>query len=603
MRPAADPLVRSHSAWLVDTLHGFDAMQSAYVPRKRGNRVTNGGGEFARCARYAILDAMTIKRPRLWAGLALGAIWLVVALAVAGLGFANDSRTVVIGAHTTTVSPTFDGYATLDFGPVLPRFRVASDQPFDLGVNVDVGDTQAASLDDVIRRDAIIASQPDGEVRELKRALLDMAIDHGLRGVGAGIGAVVATVAIWEIVGRRRRVELGEAVRRSIDERERRPMLMAAGVVAVVAMAVAVAFVPGPEKAEPASGPAIWVPLPSLFPDQSLDPELNRIEVLTGGASRGGVQLIESAVTTYNKSLVFYRDLTERAAELGDRLRDPEEGDTVALMVADRHDNIGMDSVARAIADAGNASLVIDAGDDTSSGGSWERFSVNSLADAFEGFEVVVVGGNHDYGGAIVDAYEDQGFTVLAGEPETVEGITFLGDSDVRASGLVAGRTEFDETDEEQGRRLADVACESGDVSTLVVHGPTASVATAESGCVDLVLSGHAHRQIGPDTTYIEGRPTTSYTNGTTGGAAYAFALGSALRRPAEVTLITFHDGRPIGLQPVLFTTDGTISVRPWVPVGAGLADDDGIATDRSGIGRNRDVLRSERSNPRSAGR
>jgi predicted phosphodiesterase len=515
---------------------------------------------------------MTIKRRRLWAGLALGAVWLVVFGAVAAVGFANDSRTVVIGAHTTTVRPTFNGYATLDFGPVLPRFRVASDQPLDLGVYVDVGDTQAASLDDVIQRDAIIASHPDGEVRELKRALLDMAIDHAMRGVGAGCLAVLATVGLWRVIGRRRRAELAEVVRRELRERERRPMLVTGASVVVVALAVAAAVVPGPEPSEPASGPAVWVPLPSLFPDQSLDPELNRIEVLTGGASRGGVQLIESAVTTYNNSLVFYRNLTEQAAELDDRLRDPEEGDTVALMIADRHDNIGMDSVARAVADAGDASLVIDAGDDTSSGGSWERFSVNSLADAFQGFEVVVVGGNHDYGGAIVDAYEDQGFKVLAGEPETVEGITFLGDSDVRASGLVAGRTEFDESDEEQGERLANVACDSGDVSTLVVHGPTAGAATAESGCVDLVLSGHAHRQIGPDTTYSDlGRPTTTYTNGTTGGAAYAFALGSALRRPAEVTLITYHDGRPIGLQPVVFTTDGVITVRPWVPVGAGL--------------------------------
>jgi predicted phosphodiesterase len=540
---------------------------------------------------------MTIKRRRLCAGLALGAIWLVVAGTVAAVGFANDSRTVVIGAHTTTVRPTFDGYATLDFGPVLPRFRVASDQPLDLGVYVDVGDTQAASLDDVIQRDAVIASQPDGEVRELKRALLDMALDHALRGAGAGSLAVITTVGMWHLVGRRRRTELGAAVRRELRERERRPIMVAGASVAVVALAVAVAVAPGPEPSEPASGPALWVPLPELFPDQSLDPELNRIEVLTGGASRGGVQLIESAVTTYNNSLVFYRDLTERAAELGDRLRDPEDGDTVALMVADRHDNIGMDSVARAIADAGGASLVIDAGDDTSSGGSWERFSVNSLADAFEGFEVVVVGGNHDFGGSIVDAYEDQGFTVLAGEPETVEGITFLGDSDVRASGLIAGRTEFDETDEEQGERLADVACESGDVSTLVVHGPTAGEATAESGCVDLVLSGHVHRQLGPDTRYsVLGRPTTTYSNGTTGGAAYAFALGSALRRPAEVTLITYHDGRPIGLQPVSFTTDGAITVRPWMPVGAGLDDADGDAAESTDTAHQGESARADRA-------
>ena len=403
-----------------------------------------------------------------------------------------------------------------------------------------------------------------------------MAIDHALRGAGAGILAALAVWGVWELIGARRRAEIAEAVRQEVRERRWRPIAAMSSAALMCALAVTVIVVPGADSAEPAAGPARWVPLPELFPDQSLDPELKRIEVLTGGASRGGVQLIESAVSTYNASLVFYRELTERAATIGDQLRDPLEGETVALLVADRHNNIGMDTVARAIGDAGGATILIDAGDDTSTGGSWERFSVNSLADAFEGYEVVVVGGNHDYGGAIVEAYEDQGFTVLSGEPETVEGITFLGDSDVRASGLVAGRTEFDETDEEQGARLAEVACEAGDVSTVVVHGPTAGMDSANSGCVDLVVSGHVHRQLGPETIYSEeGRPTTTYSNGTTGGAAYAFALGSALRRDAQVTLITFHDGRPIGLQPVSFATDGEIRVAPWEPVGAGLPGGD----------------------------
>jgi predicted phosphodiesterase len=545
-----------------------------------------------RFAEYDILGAMVIRRPRLWAGLALTGVWLAVALVVGIVGFSNDSRTVVIGAHTTTVSPTFDGYATLDFGPVLPRFRVASEQPLDLGVYIDVGDTQATNLNDVIRRDALIASSPDGEIRELRDALLDMAFDHAIRGAAVGFLAALAVAGLWRAVGRTRRAELAEAARRQLHERPRRPMMATGVIAALVGLAVAAAVIPGSDSPEPAEGPATWVSLPSLFPNESLDPQLNRIQVLTGGASRGGVELIDSAVSTYNDSLVFYRDLTDRAAQIGDQLRDPAEGEQIALLIADRHDNIGMDSVARAVADAGQASLVIDAGDDTSTGGSWETFSVNSLADAFDGFPIVAVGGNHDYGGAIVEAYQDQGFTVLAGEPETVEGITFLGDSDVRASGLVAGRTTFDETVQQQASRLSDVACAADDanedISTVVVHSPTAGEKAAASGCVDLVLSGHLHRQLGPTTTYsIDGRPTTSYTNGTTGGAAYAFALGSALRRPAEVTLITYRDGRPIGLQPVSFSTDGEIRVGRWQYIAAGLGDQ---APDGGGLGSERPV-------------
>ena len=60
-------------------------------------------------------------------------------------------------------------------------------------------------------------------------------------------------------------------------------------------------------------------------------------------------------------------------------------------------------------------------------------------------------------------------------------------------------------------------------------------------GCVDLVIGGHLHVQVGPTRVVGEnGKAGYSYTNGTTGGAAYAIALGSKLRRDAEVTLVTF---------------------------------------------------------------
>ena len=56
----------------------------------------------------------------------------------------------------------------------------------------------------------------------------------------------------------------------------------------------------------------------------------------------------------------------------------------------------------------------------------------------------------------------------------------------------------------------------------------------------------------------------TTYTNGTTGGAAFAIALGSKLRRPAQMTLVTYRDGLPTGLQPVDITTGATFEVQPW---------------------------------------
>ena len=59
-------------------------------------------------------------------------------------------------------------------------------------------------------------------------------------------------------------------------------------------------------------------------------------------------------------------------------------------------------------------------------------------------------------------------------------------------------------------------------------------------------------RQVGPTRVVGEnGKVGYTYTNGTTGGAAYAIALGSKLRRDAEFTFVTYKVGRPVGIQPV----------------------------------------------------
>ena len=58
------------------------------------------------------------------------------------------------------------------------------------------------------------------------------------------------------------------------------------------------------------------------------------------------------------------------------------------------------------------------------------------------------------------------------------------------------------------------------------------------------------------------GQAGYSYTTGTTGGAAYAIAIGSKPRREATITLLTYRDGRPVGLQPVVLQTDGHVRGR-----------------------------------------
>ena len=80
------------------------------------------------------------------------------------------------------------------------------------------------------------------------------------------------------------------------------------------------------------------------------------------------------------------------------------------------------------------------------------------------------------------------------------------------------------------------------------MHDANLGAAALERGCADLVVGGHTHVQAGPTRVVGENGATGyTYTTGTTGGAAYAIALGSKPRRPAGISLVTYRDGRPVG--------------------------------------------------------
>ncbi|WBQ02401.1 metallophosphoesterase family protein [Kribbella sp. CA-293567] len=506
-----------------------------------------------------------LRKAAPWGALVL--LWLVVSASVGLLGFGNDSERVTIGAHAANVSPSFDGHATLDLGAVLPRLRLPTDLPGGLGINIDIQETDADNLNELLTRDALIASQPDGEIARIREVIREMAVDNAVAGAGSGLLVAVVVATAWAMVGPRRRRELWVAVHNS----ERRVQHRA--IVVLVAMLITIASIFGPGRMRtPETPPTEWQPLSKLLPELSFDERLKTVEVASGFSTTGGIGIIKTAVETYERSTEFYGQLRDRVSRVGGRIHQAAEGETIALLVSDRHDNIGMDPFAAEVAKVAGAKVLIDAGDDSSSGQAWEVFSINSLAQHFRDLKVVAVAGNHDAGGHIEDAMRKNKFTVLDSKPVEIEGIRFLGDSDPTRTGLGSADSAGDETIAEQSKRLADVACDQPEdepISTMLVHDPSSFQDTASRGCASLLLSGHLHRQVGPDTKTVGGRSVTTFTNGTTGGAAYAFALGYTLRRPGQVTLVTYVKGRPTGLQTVVAELTGEVTVGPYKPLPA----------------------------------
>jgi hypothetical protein len=480
------------------------------------------------------------------------AVWLVLATPLSLWLFLHSSTTTVIASHDAVLRPTLDRHITLHTGPFLPDVRDTS--PGRVGVDVTLGKTEARSTDELVQRYAFIASQPEGQVVKVEGALRWLAYDAAVRG---GALALVP-VAAWALLGPRRR--------RTIARRARSWQGAAVGA-GVMVLAVLV-WQPWDAPDRTMRDDATWLALDDYLAGVSLPAEVQRLEISTDVTTDETRRLIESAIDTYHQSKTFYADAARAAAELD--LREPLKGDTVALLVSDRHDNIGMDPVARAIGQAGGATVVLDAGDDTSTGEPWEAFSLDSLVEEFDGLDRYAVAGNHDHGSFVSDYLQDRGWTTLDGEVvDGPGGSHIVGVNDPRSSGLGNWRDESGLSFDEQAERIADDACASADrINTLLVHDADSGAQALARGCVDLVLAGHLHLQLGPTKVLgANGHAGYTYTNGTTGGAAYAIAVGSKLRRAAEVTLVTYRDGRPVGLQPVVLETDGRFDVGAYLPL------------------------------------
>ncbi len=492
-------------------------------------------------------------------GTAYFVVWVLLTLGCAATIFLNSSRETTLASHDAIIRPDLSGHLVLLTGPVLPDVRVPLGER--IGVSVTLGKTDAPSTAALIDRYALIAGQPEGPEARVREVVGDMVVDSLVQGGALGLVPLV----IWVLLGRQRR--------RVLFARPHKRRRSIALVLSLVVIGVVVARPWGDDEPR-LDREEEWQPLAEfLGPDVPIPAELDRVEVrgdVTTGQTR---RLVESAVGTYADGKTFYRDAAVAAGDL--ELRLPEEDESVVLLVSDRHDNIGMDRVARAVGDVVGADAVFDAGDDTSTGSTWEAFSLDSLDAAFDDGPYAdskwAVTGNHDHGSFVGGYLADHGWIVLDGEVvDGPAGVRLLGVGDPRSSGLGSWRDETGLSFDEVADRLADAACEAdeeGDrIGTILVHDANMGDEALERGCTDLVVGGHLHVQSGPTEVSGEnGAVGYSYTTGTTGGAAFAIAVGAAVRRPAGISLLTYRDGRPVGVQAVTLGTTGVFTADPYV--------------------------------------
>ena len=195
------------------------------------------------------------------------------------------------------------------------------------------------------------------------------------------------------------------------------------------------------------------------------------------------------------------------------------------------------------------------------------RSASTRVASAFEDLDRFGVAGNHDHGSFVTDYLADLGWTMLDGE--VVEGPGGSHPARRQRPALERPRQLARRVRPElrRGRQPAvrrRLRRPRSGSSTILVHDANLADEALERGCVDLVRRRPPARAGAgrPPWSGENGEIGYTYTTGTTGGAAYAIAIGSKPRREATITLLTYRDGRPAGLQPVVLQTDGQFEVE-----------------------------------------
>ncbi len=513
--------------------------------------------------------------PRGRRGLRITALTVLIVLGSVLWGVSTARADGSFGPHRALYAVTLDGMATVDLGP-LGTLVVDSPVPV-LGARVTVEEIPStlSAVDLSVTLDNLSSDlQAYLELFSAPQQALDSAVRSlvldAARRAALAAGLSLALLMIGRgVLGHQRRVELG-----TLWAAHRGTVTAGVAVVLVVGGTVtaSVPVVPASQGAREASAVFDGTPLEGARITGRLAGLIDTYGGYAVDAYRENENFYAGVVTALDEAWTD-RAATERAA--GSVLSTPgpsatlvtgsaapaESPPIVAVVVSDLHCNVGMARVIREVATLSAADLVLNAGDSTMDGTGVESYCVNAFADAVpSGVTYVVADGNHD--SAETSAQEAAaGAHVLNGKVIEAEGLRILGDSDPNETRIGAGTSSAaGESVTDAGHRLADLACQDGDVDLLLVHTPDVGDEALMRGCVPAQVSGHWHRRVGP-LRYGEG---VRFVSSSTAGAILNEPTVGPLRGTAELTVLRFdpdtHAIRDYRI--VQVRVDGTVSVE-----------------------------------------
>lgn len=411
-----------------------------------------------------------------------------------------------LGPHPTTIDTNSSGLFTADGGPIT-NIELPVHLPFNIGVTAKLHQPPAELADSgdlptLVAEYAQLGKGIGENINDVKHQLeldiLETSLEFGAATIGLG----------W-LVANNDKLRHAYTV---AGEKITHPKAVVAGLACV---ACAASLTPFSVSATPAfEGDAIFTGTPLAGAR------------LTGAYGPTAEKLISLGLNAYEHNEAFYKQVKGNVATalaeqepLMPYANDPSI--VTGIFETDNHCNLNMIPVMTQFATALHANMIIDGGDTTLGGTSVEIICATSLSKSKPAYTAIIrVKGNHD-STVILAAEQKAGDTVLTDKPATIDGITFLGGSDPRQSGVGLGTTDpSGETIAELGSKLADEACAiekdgKPKLDVLLVHDPDAAQATIDSNCANTVLAGHWHKRVGPD-IYNQ---VMRYVGDTAGGA------------------------------------------------------------------------------------